>query len=154
MKNTDENVNKCFFSPGKCCKRVKLRTDPENNVYQKYKKNFEITYLLTEDVLDGYPIYISDDNLYFVKHCQNVWAFNSTVDEKVVKNSECQGLFYFPSKEKCLEEAPVSNWQYTLKGGTEGDSWLDSSSDISVECYEEGRIFDFVFKYSLNINNI
>ena len=123
---------------GECCGRVKLRTDLENNAFNSENTEyyFQTSFSLTDEVIHGFPVYASNTDNRYVKHCDlDAWMFSEVDDYDV--SSDCSGEIHIESEAQCLEDVSSEDWKFINESGLSA-RWTDSSSPIWVECVNEG----------------
>ena len=123
-----------------CCNQVKITksgTDP--NFPEEHNRYFDKIYSLQSEKIDNFNFYFvkSDGETRTIKQCPKNKAWMVGIREEETSPDICEGSFYFPSDEICIENLPTTGWKYTDKTEKSGKKWFDTSLNIKVECFDE-----------------
>ena len=124
-----------------CCNQVKIRksgTDP--NFPEAHNSYFDKIYSLQSKKINNFNFYSvksdGDGVPETIKQCPDRKAWVVGIKEDTTPGI-CDGSFFIPSDEICIENLPTTGWRYADKREKSGKKWPFTSLNIKVECFDE-----------------
>ena len=121
-----------------CCSKIRItKTGNDPNFPENHEPIFDNIFNLQAESVNNFNFYLApekDGKTRTIKHCtpQKAWM----VGLMETAHDSCEGSFYFPSDDLCIENLPSSGWGYAIETKT-GKDWPITSLNIKVECFEE-----------------